>query len=119
MNLPVAEIKTRLDGLATNANILFTMELVHRLEGTGVSINALHPGFVAIDFAKNKGKVIAAIVSLFAPLVARSPAKGAKTLIYLASSPSVEGITGTYFNDSHVIPSTTSHRYGGCQKIMG
>ena len=86
------------------ANILFTMELAHRLEGSGVTVNALHPGFVATGFAKNNGKVIAALVSLFAPLVARSPAKGAETSIYLASSPSVEGITGKYFYDSHVVP---------------
>lgn len=86
------------------ATLLFTMELARRLEGSGVTINALHPGFVATGFAKNNGKVMAALVSIFAPLVARSPAKGAETSIYLASSPSVEGITGKYFHDSHVIP---------------
>jgi len=86
------------------ANILFTMELAHRLEGTGVTVNALHPGFVATGFAKNNGKVIAALVSLITPLVARSPAKGAETSIYLASSPKVEGITGKYFFDSRVVP---------------
>ncbi len=85
------------------ANILFTLELARRLEGTGVTVNALHPGFVATGFAKNNGKVIAALVSLFAPLVARSPAKGAETSIYLASSPNVEGMTGKYFYDSQVI----------------
>jgi NAD(P)-dependent dehydrogenase (short-subunit alcohol dehydrogenase family) len=86
------------------ADILFTTELARRLEGTGVTVNALHPGFVATGFAKNNGKVIAALVSIFAPLVARSPAKGAETSIYLASSPSAEGITGKYFHDAHVIP---------------
>jgi NAD(P)-dependent dehydrogenase (short-subunit alcohol dehydrogenase family) len=86
------------------ANILFTIEMARRLEGTGVTVNALHPGFVATGFAKNNGKVIAALVSLITPLVARSPAKGAETSIYLASSPSVEGITGKYFFDSRVIP---------------
>jgi NAD(P)-dependent dehydrogenase (short-subunit alcohol dehydrogenase family) len=86
------------------ANILFTMEMARRLEGSGVTVNALHPGFVATGFAKNNGKVIAALVSLFAPLVARSPAKGAETPIYLASSPSVAGTTGEYFHDSQVVP---------------
>lgn len=85
------------------ANILFTMELARRLEGTGVTVNALHPGFTATGFAKNNGKVMATLVSIFAPLVARSPTKGAKTSIYLASSPSVEGMTGMYFYDSRVI----------------
>jgi NAD(P)-dependent dehydrogenase (short-subunit alcohol dehydrogenase family) len=82
---------------------LFTLELARRLEGTGVTVNALHPGFVATGFAKNNGKVIAALVSLFAPLVARSPAKGAESSIYLASSPNVDGMTGKYFYDSRVI----------------
>ena len=86
------------------ANILFTVELARRLEGTGVTVNALHPGFVATGFAKNNGKAIAALVSLITPLVARSPAKGAETSIYLASSPGVEGVTGKYFFDSRVIP---------------
>ena len=57
------------------ANILFTMELARRLEGTGVTVNALHPGLVATGFAKNNGRMITALVSLFAPLMARSPEK--------------------------------------------
>jgi NAD(P)-dependent dehydrogenase (short-subunit alcohol dehydrogenase family) len=86
------------------ANILFTMELAQRLEGTGVTANALHPGFTATGFAGNNGRVIAALVSLFAPLVARSPAKGAETSVHLASSSSVEQITGKYFHNSRVVP---------------
>jgi NAD(P)-dependent dehydrogenase (short-subunit alcohol dehydrogenase family) len=86
------------------ANILFTIELARRLEGTRVTANALHPGLVATGFAQNNGRVIATLVRLFMPLVARSPEKGAETPIYLASSPSVEGITGKYFHDSHMIP---------------
>jgi NAD(P)-dependent dehydrogenase (short-subunit alcohol dehydrogenase family) len=85
------------------ANILFTMELARRTEGTGVTANALHPGLVATGFGKNAGGLIAALFGLVAPLVARSPAKGAETSIYLASSPSVEGLTGKYFYDSRVI----------------
>jgi len=85
------------------ANILFTTELARRLEGTGVTVNALHPGFVATGIAKNNGTIMAALVSIFLPLVAVSPAKGAETPIYLATSPSIEGITGKYFFDSHVV----------------
>jgi hypothetical protein len=69
-----------------------------------VTVNALHPGFTATGFGKNNGRVMATLVSIVAPLVARSPAKGAETSIYLASSPAVEGMTGKYFYDSHVIP---------------
>ena len=86
------------------ATILYTVELARRLEGTGVSVNALHPGLTATGFGKNNGKVMAALVTIFAPLFMRSPAKGAETSIYLAASPGVEGITGKYFYDSQVTP---------------
>ena len=86
------------------ANILFTMELARRLEGTGVTVNALHPGLVATDFGKNTGGVISALFGIIAPFVALSPEKGAATSIYLASSPRVEGITGKYFYQSQVTP---------------
>jgi len=92
------------------ATILFTMELACRVEGTGVTVNALHPGLTATGFGKNNGKLMAALVSIVAPLIARSPAKGAETSIYLASSSSVEGMTGKYFYNSHVTraaPQTT------------
>lgn len=94
------------------ANILFTRELARRLEGSGVTANALHPGFVATGFAKNNGRLIAALMSIFAPLVGRSPAKGAETSIYLASSPDVADISGEYFYDSRVVspaPQATDH----------
>jgi NAD(P)-dependent dehydrogenase (short-subunit alcohol dehydrogenase family) len=85
------------------ANILFTIELARRLHGTGVTVNALHPGIVSTGFAKNNGKFIAALISIFLPLFARSTAKGAETPLYLASSPEVEGITGKYFYDLKAI----------------
>jgi NAD(P)-dependent dehydrogenase (short-subunit alcohol dehydrogenase family) len=85
------------------ANILFTQELARRLQGTGVTVNALHPGFVATGFGKNNGGVMAALISIFTPLIGRSPAKGAETSVYLATSPSVAGVTGKYFFDSHEI----------------
>src|SRR2546421_12623694 len=96
------------------------MELARRVEGTGVTVHALHPGFTATGFGKNNGKVMAALVSIVAPLVARSPAKGAETSIYLASSPSVEGMTGKYFYNSHVTraaPQATD--MAACRKIWG
>ena len=86
------------------ATILYTVELARRLEGTGVTVNALHPGLTSTGFGKNNGKFMATMVSLLAPIVMRSSAKGAETSIYLASSSGVEGVTGKYFYDSQVTP---------------
>ncbi len=78
-------------------NIVFTYELARRLEGTGVTANALHPGFVRTGFGRNNGGVIKVGLTLMQNLVALSPQQGADTSIYLASSPEVEGVTGKYF----------------------
>jgi NAD(P)-dependent dehydrogenase (short-subunit alcohol dehydrogenase family) len=82
------------------ANILFTIELARRLEGTGVTVNSLHPGFVNSGFAKNNAGLAFKLFGAIGPLIARSPERGAETSIYLASSPEVEGVTGKYFSDS-------------------
>lgn len=81
------------------ANILFTTELARRLEGTGVTVNVLHPGLVSTGFGKNNPGLIMKIMGVLIPLIARSPEKGAETSIYLASSPAVQNITGKYFID--------------------
>jgi retinol dehydrogenase-12 len=78
------------------ANVLFTYELARRLEGTQVTANALHPGFVASNFAKNNGGLVRLGMGI-AKFFAISPEKGAETSIYLASSPDVEGVSGRYF----------------------
>lgn len=78
------------------ANILFTTELARRLDGTGVTANSLHPGFVRSNFGDNNGRLMK-IVMPIAKLFAINTDKGAETSIYLASSPDVEGVTGLYF----------------------
>lgn len=83
-------------GQSKLANVLFTYELARRLDGTGVTVNALHPGFVATNMGSNIGWIVRA----FRPLMnlwAISVEEGAETVIYLATSPEVEGITGKYF----------------------
>ena len=84
------------------ANILFTTELARRLEGTGVTVNALHPGLTSTGFGKNNPGFLMKIMGAVVPLIARSPEKGAETSIYLASSPEVQSITGKYFVDCKV-----------------
>ena len=69
------------------ANILFTYELARRLADTKVTVNALHPGFVNTGFGHNTSGLMSAFVKASQKLFARSPRKGAETLVYLASSP--------------------------------
>lgn len=87
----------RVYGQAKLAVVLFTYELARRLHGTGVTANCLHPGFVATHFGqRDAGPAFRLLVKVIGSFGA-SPAKGAKTSIYLASSPEVEGITSNYF----------------------
>ncbi|MDH5508092.1 MAG: short-chain dehydrogenase, partial [Anaerolineae bacterium] len=74
----------------------FTYELARRLEGSNVTANALHPGFVASNFAKNNGMLTRLIMPIVF-LSAIDVEEGARTSIYLASSPEVQGVTGKYF----------------------
>jgi retinol dehydrogenase 12 len=80
------------------ANILFTNELARLLEGTGVTVNSLHPGFVRTNFLQVfEGRWGGRLLRAIAERIAISPEQGARTSIYLASSPDVTGVTGRYF----------------------
>ena len=78
-------------------NILFNRELARRIAGSGVTANALHPGFVATRFGDNSAGLMRTVLKVAKPLGAISPEEGAKTIIYLASSPAVAGTSGEYF----------------------
>ncbi|MDR0139055.1 SDR family oxidoreductase [Metabacillus idriensis] len=79
------------------ANLLYTAELAKKLQGTGVTVNALHPGAVATSLGVNRqtgfGKGVYALLKPFF----LTPEQGAQTAIYLAESPEVEHVTGQYF----------------------
>lgn len=77
-------------------NILFTNELARRLDGTGVTANSLHPGFVRTGFGMGNQSILTKLFEVIR-VFAISPEEGAQTSIYLASSPQVKGITGKYF----------------------
>ncbi len=80
-------------------NVMFTYELAKRLAGTGVTANALHPGLVNSSFGDNaKNGFIKVIFGLMKRFGGISTEQGADTVVYLASSPEVEGVTGTYFD---------------------
>jgi NAD(P)-dependent dehydrogenase (short-subunit alcohol dehydrogenase family) len=89
----------RVYGESKLANILFTLELARRLAGTGVTANSLHPGTVRTGYgADGDARGFLAFGIKIAKPFFLSPAKGARTSIYLASSPEVEGVSGQYFD---------------------
>lgn len=92
------------------ANIMFTYELARRLEGTGITVNALHPGTVGAGIGSNNSVWYARPVLALFRLFATAPEKGARTSIYLASSPEVAGVSGEYFTDESPILSSELSR---------
>ena len=84
-------------GRSKLCNILFNRELVRRIEGSGVTANCLHPGFVATRFGDQSGGIVSVAVKIAKPIGAISPQEGAKTIVYLAASPEVEGKSGGYY----------------------
>jgi retinol dehydrogenase 14 len=89
-------------GMTKLANIMFTFELAERLRGTGVAANCVHPGAVNTSFGTNNRGIMTLLFRAFKPFM-RSPEQGADTVIYLASSPDVKGMTGKYLSDRKLI----------------
>jgi NAD(P)-dependent dehydrogenase (short-subunit alcohol dehydrogenase family) len=83
-------------GRSKLCNILFTRELARRWEGSGVTANSLHPGFVSTRFGDQSGGMLSFLVRA-AKTFAISPEKGAETIVYLASSGEVSNANGLYY----------------------
>ena len=82
------------------ANVMFTYELARRLQGTSVTVNALHPGVVRTSFgAEDPASVQRFLIPFVRPLM-KSPTQGAATSIHLASAPQLAHSTGRYFTNS-------------------
>ena len=86
-------------------NVLFTYELARRLEGEKITVNALHPGLVRTNIARNNG-LPGRVVNFFIGVRGVTPDRGAETPVYLAASPQVENVTGKYFVDCRPVPSS-------------
>lgn len=83
----------RVYGQTKLANVLFTMELARRLNGTGVAVNCFTPGMTSTRL----GRYMSKVAQWFMRTFSKSAEKGAETGIYLATSPEVDGVTGKYF----------------------
>jgi NAD(P)-dependent dehydrogenase (short-subunit alcohol dehydrogenase family) len=82
------------------AQIYYTYELADQLEGTGVKVNALHPGMVASNFNDGVTGFMHFLMAVFYFFAGISVEKGAQTTLYLATSPEVESVSGKYFSNS-------------------
>src|SRR6267143_1918945 len=91
LDLLIASAPSRL------AQILFTIEFARRLSGTGVTVNACHPGVIKTNLGAEANMAFRFVKMFF-----KSPAKGAETPVFLAASPSVATLTGQYFADRRV-----------------
>jgi NAD(P)-dependent dehydrogenase (short-subunit alcohol dehydrogenase family) len=99
------------------ANILFTAELARRLEGSGVTANSFHPGFVRTGFNRDNGLLMRVGMAISSPF-ARSPQKGAQTLIWLVDSEEAGAFNGGYFADlRQLAPSGAAQQIETAQQL--
>lgn len=107
----------RVYGRSKLCNILFTHTLAHRLEGTATTANCLHPGFVNTGFGSNNG----GILGFLRPLIMGfgiKPEEGAKTIVFLASSPDVAGTNGKYFHNSREdLPAEPARDHAAAERL--
>lgn len=89
-------------GTTKLCNILFTRELGRRVNGTGVTATCFHPGVVRTGFGKNDGPLPRIFLTLAAPFL-RSPERGARSLVWLATSPEAQDLNGSYVQDERVV----------------
>jgi NAD(P)-dependent dehydrogenase (short-subunit alcohol dehydrogenase family) len=81
------------------ANVLFTNALARRLQGTGVVVNAVHPGVVTTELARNYPRLLVKLFHLFTI----SPEEGAQTSLHVAMAPETAQVTGKYFEKSREV----------------
>lgn len=97
-------------GRSKLANALFSLELANHLQGTGVTSNAIHPGLVKTNIARTAPLLVRRAFDLLGGIIAKTPAQGAATQLYVATHPALSGVSGAYFEDCNpVIVSGPNH----------
>jgi len=100
------------------ANIAFTYELARHFSNQKITVNAMNPGLVATNVGQAAGGLTAKIKGLVDKIAGITPEEGAQTIIYLATSPEVTGVTGRYFVKEKSIPSSkTTYDLDFCQRL--
>jgi len=119
MNFDNIEFKKSYSGIGAYSQsklalILFTKHLAHKLEGTGVTANCVHPGFVSTNLGRDSGLLAGSAFRMFG----KSPKEGAETSIYVASAKDLETVTGEYFVDKKIAHSSkASHDMDSAEKL--
>lgn len=96
-------------GRSKLANALFSLELAERLQGSDITSNAIHPGLVKTNIARTAPAPIRTAFKLLGGLIAKTPAEGAATQLYVATHPSLEGVSGAYFEDCKPVTVSGPH----------
>jgi NAD(P)-dependent dehydrogenase (short-subunit alcohol dehydrogenase family) len=103
----------RVYGMSKLANILYTLELARRLEGTRVTANAVHPGGVATRLGTNNPGLLGKLLPLAMRPFFKTPAQGAETSLYVATAPELANTNGRYFAESRERQPTAAARDSG------
>jgi NAD(P)-dependent dehydrogenase (short-subunit alcohol dehydrogenase family) len=97
-------------GQSKLANLLFARQLARRLAGTSQTANALHPGVIATNLARNMSPHIDLLLKATSPLFLKSIPEGAATQCYVATHPSLAAVSGEYFSHCNLATSTALGR---------
>ena len=96
-------------GRSKLANALFSLELSSRLKGSSVTSNALHPGLVQTNIARNAPVVLRTAFDWFGGLISKTPEEGAATQVYVATNPNINGVSGAFFEDCNAVTVSGDH----------
>lgn len=96
-------------GQSKLANVLFTRELARRVASNGMTVNAMHPGFVSSNFERHGDRWIALLYALAKPFSLTSE-QGADTIVWLATAPELHGKTGGYYVKRRLVPPSRAAR---------